>query len=139
MRLLQQNIPEYPQLDVRIIDNNPFKIAETEIMPVEVLHYKLPVFGYKVNDFTYITDANQVSEPEREKIRNCKYLVINALQREKHISHFNLEEALEFIADINPEKAFLTHISHKLGKHRDVALELPENVELAYDGLKLEW
>ena len=97
----------------------------------------LPVLGFRIRNFTYITDANRIPEEEKQKILGTEILVINALQKESHVSHFNLEQALDIIEQVKPRKAFLTHISHKLGFHKDVAVELPENVELAYDGLKL--
>jgi phosphoribosyl 1,2-cyclic phosphate phosphodiesterase len=108
-----------------------------EVVPIEVMHYKMPVLGFRVGDFTYITDAKTVTAKEREKIRGSKVLVVNALRREPHISHFNLEEALEFIMDIQPEVAYLTHISHLFGSHKDIEDELPKNVHVAYDGLRI--
>jgi phosphoribosyl 1,2-cyclic phosphate phosphodiesterase len=102
------------------------------------MHYKMPVFGYRINDFTYITDAKSVTEEERSKIRGSKVLVVNALRKEEHISHFNLEQALDFIKDIGPDKAYLTHISHLFGTHAEIQAMLPENVFVAYDGLKIE-
>ena len=134
----QKKYPGVPQVEEKEIINEPFQVGDTLITPIEVMHYKLPVFGFRIKDFTYITDANYISEAELEKIAGSKYLVINALQKEPHISHFTLEEALEMIEKINPEKAYLTHISHKLGKHRDVSMELPDHVEIAFDGLKFE-
>jgi len=101
------------------------------------MHYKLPVFGFRFGDFTYITDANYIAEEEKEKIRGSKVMVLNALQKKTHISHFNLEEALAVIEELKPEKAYLTHIGHYMGRHGDVSKELPENVEIAWDGLQL--
>jgi phosphoribosyl 1,2-cyclic phosphate phosphodiesterase len=97
----------------------------------------MPVFGYRVGDFTYITDANYISEEEKEKIKGSKILVLNALRREKHPSHFTLDEALELIEELKPETAYLTHISHQLGLHSEVELTLPENVFVAFDGLSM--
>lgn len=134
----EKKYPGVPSVVVNLIDKNPFRIGQTDIIPIEVMHYKLPVLGFRIKDFTYITDANYISDEEMEKIKGSKYLVLNALQKEEHISHFTLDEALEVIDKINPEKAYLTHISHKLGKHRNVSKELPKNVELAFDGLKVE-
>ncbi len=131
--------PGVPQIATNEIENQPFNIDQTLITPIEVLHYKLPVLGFRIKDFTYITDANYIAEEEKEKIKGSKYLVLNALQREEHISHFNLEQAVELVKELKPEQAYFTHISHKLGKHRVVAEELPENIELAHDGLILEW
>ncbi|TVR76785.1 MAG: MBL fold metallo-hydrolase [Chitinophagaceae bacterium] len=130
--------PGVPKVKIHHFENKLFEINELEILPILVYHYKMPVFGFRLNDFTYITDANHIPEKEYEKIRGTKTLVLNALRKEKHISHFTLEEAIEIIKDIKPEKAYLTHISHQLGKHADVEKELPENVSLAYDGLKIQ-
>lgn len=126
-----------PQLEIHQIDNNPFTIGDLSILPIEVLHHELPVFGFRIEDFTYITDANTIPKKEIEKIQGSKTLVINALQRDDHISHFTLDEALKMIDQIRPEKAFLTHISHKMGLHHEVSKELPPNVFLAYDGFSI--
>jgi len=103
-----------------------------------VMHYNLPVLAFRIGDFTYITDAKTVSEEEKAKIKGSRTLIVNALRREEHISHFNLKEALAFIEEMNPEIAYLTHISHLFGKHEDIEAELPPNVFVAYDGLKIE-
>lgn len=129
--------PGVPRVIKNEIDLLPFKVHGLEIIPIQLLHHKLPVFGYRIENFTYITDANRIADEEKEKIAGSEILVINALQKEPHISHFNLEEALLIIEEVNPRKAYLTHISHKLGFHKEVTAELPENVELAYDGLKI--
>ena len=130
--------PGVPEVNMITIDEHPFIIEGVEFIPIEVLHYKLPVNAYRFGDFTYITDANFISEKEKEKIKGSRIVVINALRREKHVSHFNLQEALELIKELQPEKAYLTHISHQLGKHSDVEQELPPNVFLAYDGFEIE-
>ena len=130
--------PGVPEVNMITIDEHPFNIEGLEFIPIEVLHYKLPVNAYRFGDFTYITDANFISEKEKEKIKGSRIVVINALRREKHVSHFNLQEALELIKELQPEKAYLTHISHQLGKHSDVEQELPPNVFLAYDGFEIE-
>jgi len=132
-----EKYPGVPRVNPIEIDNKPFSIQKTTIQPIEVLHYKLPVFGFRIHDFTYITDAKTITEAEIEKIKGSKIVVLNALQIKPHISHFTLEEALEMAYKLGAEQTYFTHISHKLGKHRDVALELPDNVHLAYDGLKL--
>lgn len=129
--------PGVPRVEVNEIDLNPFKIGEIEIQPIEVLHYKLPVMGFRIRDFTYITDANYISEEQIEKIRGSRIVVLNALQIDQHISHFNLEEALYMVEKINPERAYFTHISHKLGLHRKISQFLPSYVQLAWDGLKI--
>ncbi len=129
--------PGVPQIAIHEIDNVPFKINDCTVTPIEVMHHKLPVFGFRIGDFTYITDANHISDVEMEKIRGSKVLVLNALQKEDHISHFTLEEAIGIAAELNVEKTYLTHISHRLGKHAAVEENLPDGVLLAYDGLQI--
>jgi phosphoribosyl 1,2-cyclic phosphate phosphodiesterase len=130
--------PGIPQINLHTIDLQPFDIGQVRFTPIEVMHYKLPVKGFRIRDFTYITDAKTVSDVEKEKIRGSKILVINALQKDTHISHFTLDEAIAFARDINAEKTYLTHISHRLGRHADISKELPAGIELAYDGLQLD-
>jgi len=133
------NYPGIPRLRLNnIIEGESFQAAGIDIIPISVMHHQLPVFGFRIGDFTYITDAKIISPQEKEKIKGSKILVINALQKEKHISHFTLDEALEFAAEIGANKTYLTHISHKLGTHAEVSKQLPEGVFLAYDGLELE-
>lgn len=133
-----QTYPGIPQIHIHEITNRPFVIGNKfEIIPIEVMHFKLPVLGYRIGDFTYITDAKTVSDQEFEKIKGSKLLVINALQREKHISHFTLNEAIDFARKVGAEQTYLTHIGHRLGKHADVSVELPSGIQLAYDGLKV--
>lgn len=129
--------PGIPQVIVHPIALQPFTIGSVNFTPIEVLHYKLPVLGFRINDFTYITDAKTIAETEKEKIKGTRILVINALQKQTHISHFTLDEAIAFANDIGAEKTYLTHISHRLGKHEDISKELPPHIELAYDGLTL--
>jgi len=133
-----EKYPGVPDINLHAIKTHPFKINNDTIIPIEVMHYRLPVFGFRINDFTYITDANFISDDELEKIKGSKIVVLNALRRKQHISHFNLEEAIKVLQHIQPEQAYLTHISHQLGLHEDVEKELPEFVKLAYDGLKIE-
>lgn len=130
--------PGIPKMKLHTIKNKPIRIDGTEFIPIRCYHHKLPVYGFRVGDLSYITDTNFIPPEEMKKIAGTRILIINALRREKHISHFNLEEALEMIAEINPEKAYLTHLSHGFGKHDDIEKELPENVFLAYDGLQIE-
>lgn len=131
--------PGIPKLNLNILDGEKFNLHNgTKIIPIHVMHYKMPVLGFRIKDFVYITDAKTVEEKERKKIRFCDTLVINCLHEHKHISHFNLEEVLEFIADVKPEKAYLTHISHYFGTHEEIKTKLPENVFPAYDGLRFE-
>ncbi len=127
--------PGIPQVLLNDIDLTPFELFGKMITPIEVMHYKLPVTAFRIDNFTYITDANYISDQEKEKIKGTEVLVINALRREEHISHFTLAQALDLIKEINPKKAYLTHISHLLGKQDEVSLELPDNVFMAYDGL----
>jgi len=130
--------PGIPLINLHRITNHPFDLFDQTILPIEVMHYQMPVFGYRIGDFTYITDAKSISEIELEKLEGTKILVINALRRETHVSHFTLNEALDLINRIKPQKGYLTHLSHQMGKHEDVMKELPSNVEIAYDGLIVE-
>jgi phosphoribosyl 1,2-cyclic phosphate phosphodiesterase len=130
--------PGVPEVNLSTIEDQPFTINGLTFTPIEVMHYKLPVNAYRIQDFTYITDANFIADVEKEKIKGSEIIVVNALRREKHVSHFNLAEALQLIEELKPKKAYLTHISHQLGLHEEVEKELPENVFLAYDGLEIE-
>ena len=130
--------PGIPRLQLHEIkDNEPFSVSGIHIIPVSVMHFQLPVYGFRIGDFSYITDAKTISEPERDKIRGSKVLVINALQKEKHVSHLTFDEALHLAKEIGAEKTYLTHISHRLGIHKEISEELPDGVFLAYDGLEL--
>lgn len=133
-----ERYPGVPQVDLHPIHKQSFHIDEIKITPIEVLHYKLPVFGYRIHDLTYITDANYISEQEKEKIKGSKVLVINALQHQQHLSHFALSQALEVIEEVKPERAYLVHLSHKMGLHSVVSKMLPTHVTLAFDGLTVE-
>lgn len=130
--------PGVPTLSTNILENKPFKLHNLEIIPINGMHYKLQVFGFRFGNFAYLTDMKTVEDAEIEKIKNIKVLVINALREEPHISHFNLEEALDFIKKVNPETAYLTHISHIMGFHEVVQKTLPDNVFLAYDNLEIK-
>lgn len=133
-----ERYPGVPKFQLTNIDLTTFKLNyDLTLIPIEVMHYKLPVLGFRFGDFTYITDAKTISETEKEKVKGTKTLIVNALHRSTHISHFNLEEALAFIEEIKPDKAYLTHISHLFGRHSEVEMTLPENVFLAFDGLKI--
>ncbi|GGZ48519.1 MBL fold metallo-hydrolase [Mesonia mobilis] len=129
--------PGTPSLKINEINDKPFTIGNLEVVPVNVWHHKLQVYAFRFGDFAYVTDAKTVEEEELEKLKGVKVLTVNALRKEPHLSHFNLEEALDFIRKVNPERAYLTHISHLLGFHEEVEKELPENVFLAYDNLKI--
>lgn len=130
--------PGVPRVNVIPIENAPFMVDGIKIIPIEVFHYKLPVFGFRIKDFTYITDAKTIREEEKEKVKGSKVLILDALQQEKHISHLTLSEAIELSQELEVEQTYLTHISHKMGLHREVEAELPEHIRLAFDGLKIE-
>jgi phosphoribosyl 1,2-cyclic phosphate phosphodiesterase len=134
----EDKYPGVPEIEVHEIENRPFTIAGVSIIPILVKHYYLDVLGFRFGDFTYITDANFISDEELEKVKGSQVLVINALRKTTHISHFTLEEALEVIEKIKPKKAYITHISHMMGLHAEVEKELPPHVHLAFDGLTLE-
>ena len=120
-----------------VVNNEPFSIGDKTAIPIDVMHAGLQVFGYRIDDFAYLTDVKTIEEIEIEKLKNLKVLVINALREECHIAHFNLQEALDFITLVQPKKAYITHISHVLGFHEEVQKRLPENVFLAYDNLEI--
>lgn len=133
----ENRYPGAPEVITNKIKNKPFNLAGLEVVPVNGKHNTLQVFGFRFNNFAYLTDMKTVEDAEIEKIKNVKILVINALQIREHQSHFNLQEALEFIEKVNPETAYLTHISHWLGFHDEVEKTLPARVFLAYDELKI--
>lgn len=122
---------------IEVKNNHPFTIGDKIVIPINVMHGNLQVFGYRIDDFAYLTDVKTVEESELEKLKGLKVLVVNALREEPHHTHFNLQEALDFIALVRPEKAYLTHISHILGLHDEVQRNLPPNVYLAYDNLEI--
>ena len=134
----ERSYPGVPQLEVHEIRGADFAIGNLNVTPVEVLHHRLPVYGFRFGEFTYITDAKTIPDEAMDKIAGSRVLVLNALQRADHLSHLTLEEALLIIDRIQPEKAYLTHISHHLGLHSSVSSELPPGVHLAFDGMKLE-
>lgn len=127
--------PGIPKMSLNSIPEHGFNINNLQITPIRVFHYRLPIYGFRVGNFAYITDANYVPEESKEKLFGIKYLVVNALRKEKHISHFSLREALDFIREISPKKAYITHISHQMGKYKQTAPDLPRGILLAYDGL----
>src|SRR5688572_12714920 len=135
----QQYYPGIPRLTMNEIDGEKFSINGVSIIPLPVQHLNLPVLGFRFNNFSYITDANHIPESTLEKLMGTEILVLNALQREPHVSHFNLNEALNMVEKIKPVKTYFTHISHKLGTHADVSKELPDHVSLAYDGLQISF
>jgi phosphoribosyl 1,2-cyclic phosphate phosphodiesterase len=134
----EKKYPGAPEVKIHLIDNGLFEVGDLTFQPVRVMHYRLPVLGFRINELAYITDANFISEEEKEKLFGVKYFIINALRKEKHVSHFTLSEALKLIEEISPRRAYLTHISHLMGRQKDLEKELPENVMAAYDGLSFE-
>ncbi len=136
----EDRYPGVPSLRLHSISKNiPFILpGDIEVTPIEVMHYMMPVLGFRIGDFTYITDAKTVAEEERAKIRGSRILIINALRMTEHLSHFNLEEALAFIEDIQPEQAYLTHISHLFARQEVIEQQLPDNVAVAFDGMTIE-
>jgi len=134
----ERKYPGIPQINVRYIENQKFNINGLMITPIRALHYRLPVLGYRIGDFAYITDANYISPEEKEKLKSLKILVICALREKEHISHFTLSQALDIVSEVKPDRAYLTHISHQLGLYDEVQKTLPENVYLSYDGLELQ-
>ncbi len=132
------NYPGIPRILMHTIHEQPFTAGGFRIIPVPVMHLDLPVLGFRIGGFSYITDANFIDDASKEIIKNSEVLVLNSLRKEKHVSHFNLAEAVKLVEELSPQKAFLTHISHQLGKHEDVNKELPSNIRCAYDGLKIQ-
>jgi len=129
--------PGIPRLTLREINDSKFTINNVDITPLPVMHLKLPVLGFRIKNFSYITDANFIPEETYERLQGTEILVLNALQREKHISHFNFEEAIAVAMRVQAKRTYFTHISHKLGLHAEVSAELPDNFHLAYDGLQI--
>ncbi|MFI5193545.1 MAG: MBL fold metallo-hydrolase [Chitinophagales bacterium] len=129
--------PGVPEIRLNTMTTEPFWVGDIEVIPIQVWHLKMPVLAFRFGRFTYITDANRIEESEKKKIRGSEVLVLNALRKEKHISHFNLNEAVALAQELQIPKAYFTHISHQLGKHADVQAELPDGIELAYDGLEV--
>jgi phosphoribosyl 1,2-cyclic phosphate phosphodiesterase len=130
--------PGIPKMRLHTIQDQLFEVKGIKIIPIRVFHYRLPVYGFRVADFAYITDANYIPEESKEKLYGVKYFVINALRKEKHISHFSLSEAIDLIREVSPKKAFITHISHQMGYHAVISKELPSEIMLAYDGLSFK-
>ncbi|QNL48339.1 MBL fold metallo-hydrolase [Olivibacter sp. SDN3] len=130
--------PGIPQINLKDVGNQLIAIGDAQVQPIDVMHYKLPIKGYRFGDFTYLTDVKTLPDASLEKVRGTKVLVLNALQKEPHISHLTLDEAIALAKQINADQTYFTHISHRLGLHQEVLTELPSNMSLAYDGLVLE-
>jgi phosphoribosyl 1,2-cyclic phosphate phosphodiesterase len=134
----EEKYPGVPQINLHTITSKPFEIRGEHIIPIEAFHAQLPVFGFRIGDFSYLTDASIIKPEELDKMKGSRFIIINALRKEKHYSHFNVEEAIEILQYLKPEKGYLTHISHQMGLHEEISKELPPGIELAYDGLKIE-
>jgi phosphoribosyl 1,2-cyclic phosphate phosphodiesterase len=134
----ERKYPGVPEINLNLIATEPFVVGDIPVQPVEVWHMKMPVLGFRFGKFTYITDANRLDDEAKEKVRGSEIIVLNALRKEPHISHFSLSEAIALVRELQIPQAYFTHISHQLGRHDDVSRELPNGIELAYDGLVIE-
>ena len=135
----EKKYPGIPDIDLHTITLDPFMIGDIPIIPIMVWHLNMPVYGYRFGKFTYITDANKIDEEEKEKIKGSETMVINALRYQKHLSHYTVDEAIQLVHELKVPSAYLTHISHQLGKYADIKPTLPKNIQLAYDGLELSF
>jgi phosphoribosyl 1,2-cyclic phosphate phosphodiesterase len=135
----EKKYPGIPELHIITIDKDLFYIGDIPVVPIAVWHHKMPVLGFRFGQFTYITDANRINNAEKEKIRGSEVIVLNALRKEKHISHYTLDEAIAEVRDLDIPAAYLTHISHQLGRHQEVSAGLPAGIQLAWDGLQLHF
>ena len=134
----EDKYPGAPSFEITEIGNEPFIIENTEITPIQVIHYKLPILGYKFKNLAYITDASFISEEEQEKLKNLDVLIINCLRKdEPHVAHYILPEILELVEKLQPKTTYLTHISNRFGFHDEIESMTPENVHPAYDGLEI--
>lgn len=131
--------PGIPQIETHLIDMEPFKVGDIELLPIPVLHYKLPVLGFRVQNFAYVTDANFISPESMALLEGVEILVLNALRKNKHLSHFTLDEAVAVSRELGVKQAYFTHLSHLMGTHAAVSRELPDWVSLAYDGLEIDF
>ena len=133
----ETDYPYLPKMNFHRISDFRFRISDLEITPIKVMHANMPVYGYRFDNFTYITDAKTIAKEERDKIRGTKILVLNALRETEHYSHLTVQQAIEIAEDINPEVTYFTHMSHQFGFHREMEKRLPANIRIAYDGLKI--
>lgn len=134
---IESDYTSVPKVDYKEVEQNSFQFQDIDITPIRVSHGKMPCLGYRIGNLAYITDANAIAEKEMEKLKDLDVLVLNSLRRHHHPSHFTLEESLEIVNKVNPKVAYFTHLSHHMGKHADVELELPKNVFLSYDSLQV--
>ena len=130
--------PGIPRLQLHEITNTPFDVLGVTFTPIDVLHHRLPVFGFRIGNFAYLTDVNHIAEAELAKLQNLDVLILGALQRETHISHFNLQQAIDVVSILKPQVTYFTHLSHKMGRHAEVEKELPAHIRLGFDGLKIK-
>lgn len=133
----EHKYPGVPEMNLNKIAEEPFIVGDIPVTPIEVWHMKMPVLGFRFGNFTYITDANRLEEHSKDLIRGSEVLILNALRKEPHISHFTLDEAVALVKELEVPKAYFTHISHQLGLHEEINQELPEGIELAYDGMEI--
>lgn len=134
----EKRYPGVPSLNLHILENKPFMVGDLILTPIEVLHYKLPVFGYRIGDFSYITDVNFISEVEKKKLVGSKVLVLSALRQSEHISHYSLQQAIDVAKEVGAEQTYFIHMSHQMGLHAEVDAQLPEGMNLAYDRLSFK-
>lgn len=130
--------PGVPEVVLHTISEEPFWIHDIKIIPIRLLHHRLPILGFRIHNMAYLTDIKYIAPKEKEKLIGCKYLIVSGLRKENHIAHFSIQEAIELIDEIKPEKGFITHISHQLGLYAQVSKELPKNIYLAYDRLTID-
>ena len=133
----EKKYPGIPNINLHTVNDKPFVVGDIPVIPILVYHLKMPVLGFRFGDFTYITDANRIDEEEKEKIKGSKILVLNALRKKEHISHFTLSQAVNLVKELKIPEAYFTHISHQLGLNDEINNELPGNIRLAFDGLTL--
>ena len=131
--------PGVPEVVLNNIDGHPFEVNSLKVIPIRGYHHKLPIYGFRIGNLTYITDANFIPEEEKEKIVGSKYIVINALRHQRHMSHFSLPEVIKLLSDFGPRKGFIIHVSHHMGLYTDLVKELPDNICIAYDGLSFDF
>jgi len=128
-----------PEVTFHTINEKPFFVDDIEIIPIRLMHNKLPILGFRIDDFAYLTDIKTIDDKEKEKLVNCRFLAVSGLRKENHIAHFSIQEAIDLINEIKPEKGFITHVSHQLGLYSEIEKELPPNIFIAYDGLTIKY
>jgi Metal-dependent hydrolases of the beta-lactamase superfamily I len=133
----ESKYPGVPELQLNTIGMEPFVVGDIPVTPIMVWHLKMPVMAFRFGPFTYVTDANRIDEEEKEKIKGTQVLVLNTLRKEKHISHFSLDEGIALAKELRAPQTYFTHLSHQMGKHADIDSELPPGINLAYDGLEI--